>query len=52
MQDQTFVEAAFGYGPIGWAGFGYDGWKGDSGDDGCRQYGAGVFFHKFGFDYG
>jgi hypothetical protein len=37
---------------MSWAGFGHDGWKGDSGDNGYRQYGAGVFFHKFGFDCG
>ena len=44
MQDQTFVEAAFSYRPIGWAGFGNEGRNGDSGDNGCRQYGACVFF--------
>jgi hypothetical protein len=52
MQDQTFVEAVFGYGFIGWAGFGHDGWNGDRSNDGCRQYGVRVFFHKYDFDYG
>jgi hypothetical protein len=44
MQDQTFVEAVFGYGPIGWASLGNGGWNGDNRDNGCRHYGVVVFF--------